>query len=82
MAGAIIIDRPISTGSRLRRSIARAKANSSDMDGRASGRGRFIDVGNPRRQLKPISTAMRIRSEWFFAPSFCFSKEVVLATVL
>ncbi len=31
---------------------------------------------------RPISTAMRIRSEWLFAPSFCFSKEVVLATVL
>ena len=30
----------------------------------------------------PISTAIRIRSEWFLAPSFCLSREVVLATVL
>ena len=33
-------------------------------------------------QPRAISTAMRIRSEWFFAPSFCFSSDVVLATVL
>jgi hypothetical protein len=33
-------------------------------------------------QPSPISTAIRIRSEWFLAPSFCFSSEVVLATVL
>ena len=33
-------------------------------------------------QPRPISTAIRIRSEWFFAPSFCLSSEVVLATVL
>ena len=33
-------------------------------------------------QVKSISTAIRIRSEWFLAPSFCFSSEVVLATVL
>ena len=30
----------------------------------------------------PISTAILIRSEWFFAPSFCLSRDVVLATVL
>ncbi len=33
-------------------------------------------------QLIPISTAIRIRSEWFLAPSFCLSRDVVLATVL
>lgn len=33
-------------------------------------------------QPRPISTAIRIKSEWFFALSFCFSREVVLATVL
>ena len=33
-------------------------------------------------QPRPISTAIRIRSEWFFAPSFCLSSDVVLATVL
>ena len=33
-------------------------------------------------QFIPISTAIRIRSEWFLAPSFCLSREVVLATVL
>lgn len=36
------------------------------------------DTGQP----SSISTAIRIRSEWFLAPSFCFSSEVVLATVL
>ena len=35
-----------------------------------------------RPQSSPISTAIRIRSEWLFAPSFCLSNEVVLATVL
>ena len=34
------------------------------------------------RQLIPISTAILIRSEWFLAPSFCLSRDVVLATVL
>ena len=33
-------------------------------------------------QFIPISTAIRIRSEWFLAPSFCLSNDVVLATVL
>jgi hypothetical protein len=33
-------------------------------------------------QPNPISTAIRIRSEWFLAPSFCLSRDVVLATVL
>lgn len=33
-------------------------------------------------QFIPISTAIRIRSEWFLAPSFCLSRDVVLATVL
>ena len=37
-------------------------------------------VGN--HQPRSISTAIRIRSEWFLAPSFCLSSEVVLATVL
>jgi hypothetical protein len=36
----------------------------------------------PGHQLIPISTAILIRSEWFLAPSFCFSRDVVLATVL
>lgn len=35
-----------------------------------------------RCQFIPISTAIRIRSEWFLAPSFCLSRDVVLATVL
>jgi hypothetical protein len=30
----------------------------------------------------PIATAIRIRSEWLFAPSFCLRSDVVLATVL
>lgn len=34
------------------------------------------------RQPIPISTAILIRSEWFLAPSFCLSSDVVLATVL
>jgi hypothetical protein len=38
----------------------------------------FFEVCQPRS----ISTAIRIRSEWFFALSFCLSNEVVLATVL
>ncbi len=36
----------------------------------------------PGRQFIPISTAILIKSEWFFAPSFCLSRDVVLATVL
>jgi hypothetical protein len=47
------------------------------MIGRAL-RGRSLFFGQPN----PISTAIRIRSEWFLASSFCFSSEVVLATVL
>jgi len=35
-----------------------------------------------KRQASSISTAIRTRSEWFFAPSFCLSRDVVLATVL
>jgi hypothetical protein len=38
--------------------------------------------GGSAAQPRPSSTAIRIRSEWFFAPSFCFSKDVRLATVL
>jgi hypothetical protein len=40
--------------------------------------------GNECREVQPssISTAIRIRSEWFLAPSFCLSRDVVLATVL
>jgi hypothetical protein len=38
----------------------------------------LAEAGQPR----PISTAIRIKSEWFFAPSFCLSSEVMLATVL
>src|ERR1700712_3151307 len=50
------------------------------MTGRAQ-RGRSF-VWLLARYASPISTAIRIRSEWFLAPSFCFSSEVVLATVL
>ena len=46
-------------------------------------RGRFSSICNAyRAQPNPISPAIRIRSEWFLAPSFCLSSEVVLATVL
>jgi hypothetical protein len=38
--------------------------------------------GGSAPQPRPSSTAIRIRSEWFFAPSLCFSKDVRLATVL
>ena len=37
---------------------------------------------HPGRQFIPISTAILIRSEWFLAPNFCLSRDVVLATVL
>ena len=55
-------------------------SNTGDMDGRADRRGLFdlCRAGQP----SSISTAIRIKSEWFLAPSFCFSSEVVLATVL
>jgi hypothetical protein len=65
-----------------------------DSEMQRSGRSRLngaacsVDPGDARRvspsggQPKPISTAMRIRSEWFLAPSFCLSSDVVLATVL
>lgn len=47
---------------------------------------RATNAGAPpnekRVQPSSISTAIRIRSEWFLAPSFCLSSEVVLATVL
>src|SRR4051812_40480457 len=54
----------------------------------ADGRSRLTGAAcsTPARpvavQPNLISTAIRIRSEWFLAPSFCFSSEVVLATVL
>lgn len=49
---------------------------------RAANSGFRFRAGIAADYSSPISTAMRIRSEWFFAPSFCFSSEVVLATVL
>ena len=61
--------------------IAPTKASTGDMDGRADRRGQF-SLQAVACQPSPISTAIRIRSEWFLAPSFCFSSEVVLATVL
>src|SRR6266545_8166724 len=65
------------------RSIARTRANAGDMDGRANRRDQFsLFRGSDAGQPSPISTAIRIRSEWFFALSFCLSSEVVLATVL
>lgn len=67
---------------RFRRSIARTKASAGDVDGRAKRRGQFNFSGLDASQLKRISTAIRIRSEWFLAPSFCLSSEVVFATVL
>ena len=70
-----------SPGRCFRRSIAPMNATTGGMDGRADRRGLFswpVDAAQP----SPISTAIRIRSEWFLAPSFCFSSEVVLATVL
>jgi hypothetical protein len=59
------------------------QANAGDANGRARAARPVLPslkCNNP--QPNPISTAMRIRSEWFFAPSFCLSSEVVLATVL
>jgi hypothetical protein len=50
-------------------------ARTGDQGGRMRSRSGFdISPGS--------STAMRIRSGWFFAPSFCLSSEVVLAAVL
>ena len=66
----------------FRRSIAPTRADAGDMDGRAERRDQFNFSGFDAGHLKPISTAIRIRSEWFFAPSFCLSSDVVLATVL
>jgi hypothetical protein len=69
-------------GDCFRRPIAPTKANTCDMDGRADRRDQFSFRSVEACQPRPISTAIRIRSEWFFAPSFCLSNEVVLATVL
>ena len=44
--------------------------------------GRIPEMTDDFAQSIPISTAMRMRSEWFLAPSFCFSSDVVFATVL
>src|SRR5690242_16673721 len=63
----------------LGRYAAAVKRRVAPFQGRGRfGRYRFSGCCQPRS----ISTAIRIRSEWFFAPSFCLSSEVVLATVL
>ncbi|MBA3651685.1 MAG: hypothetical protein H0W66_09455 [Chthoniobacterales bacterium] len=82
-AGAIIatIDANFA-GCCFHRSIAPMKADTGDADGRAERRGLSGFWQSDAGQPSPISTAIRIRSEWFLAPSFCFSIEVVLATVL
>ena len=49
---------------------------------RRAARGQFAPSRQAQAQPIDISTAIRIRSEWFLAPSFCFKSEVVLATVL
>ena len=45
---------------------------------------RAAPAGAPQHpgQFIPISTAILIKSEWFLAPNFCLSRDVVLATVL
>ena len=82
-AGAIIV----TTDTRSRRGLLSSnhcpnESRRRDMDGRADRRGQSFPAVVAGRQPRPISTAIRIRSEWFLAPSFCFSSEVVLATVL
>ena len=63
--------------------IARTTAVRSSTEPAASWSSRFSPWGQFLGcQFMPISTAIRIRSEWFLAPSFCLSNEVVLATVL
>jgi len=69
---------------RVRHPIARAMRKCSGTNG-SRPRGAAGSAGRERcTRLQPssISTAIRIRSEWFLAPSFCLSSEVVLATVL
>ena len=61
------------------RRIAATRSVAPSRRGRFSGSGANDSAG---AQPSPISTAIRIRSEWFLAPSFCLSSEVVLATVL
>ena len=72
------------TGIRFRHIIARTKANLAMNWPRPSAAVQFLSgIGTESdRQPRPISTAIRIRSEWFLAPSFCFSSDVTLATVL
>ena len=82
-AGAIIVAINVNfAGTCFHRSIAPMKTNTGDADGRADRRGLSGFWQSGAGQPSPISTAIRIRSEWFLAPSFCFSSEVVLATVL
>ena len=58
------------------------ESNAGNVDGRADRRDQFSFSIAQACQPNPISTAIRIKSEWFLAPSFCLSSEVVLATVL
>ena len=83
-AGAIIVttDTRFLAGDCFRRPIAPTKAGTCIWTvapiGATSSVFRSVEACQPRS----ISTAIRIRSEWFLAPSFCLSSEVVLATVL
>src|SRR5689334_11704154 len=62
--------------------LPRRKRAPADGRSRPTGATCSTPAGPDAVQPNPISTAIRIRSEWFLAPSFCFSSEVVLATVL
>lgn len=86
ITGTAITDKPLPISFRwirVRHPIARANANDSDANGSRPS-GAAGSAGSERQRVQPssISTAIRIRSEWFLAPSFCLSSEVVLATVL
>ena len=66
---------------RLRHPLPARKANCSGANG-SRLLGAAGSANSEGVQRSPISTAIRIKSEWFLAPSFCLSRDVVLATVL
>ncbi len=78
----VTTDTRVYPGDYFRRTIAPTKADTSNRAGRANGAASSVFSKFSDSQLRPISTAMRIRSEWFLAPSFCFSIDVMLVTVL